>query len=334
MNRRNFLVKSTLLAGAGVMSQAGFAKAEKHKTMDAAEYNRTRRYAKLPVSNVAYVERGHGRVALFLHGFPLNSFQWKGALERLSKHRRCIALDFMGIGHTQTPEGQDISPVAQAEMLAMFLDKLSIEIVDLVGSDSGGAVAQIFTAKYPNRVRTLLLTNCDTDENSPPPSFIPFLEAAKKGLLADGMARQLADKTLARSAKGLGGLTYTDPANLTDEAVDYYFSPIFSSPLKRKQFEQYAVDLGVNHMVAIRSELQKSTVPVRIVWGMADDIFEYKWAEWLDRTFPKSHGIRRVEGAKLFFPEEMPGLMAEELLAHWAYAGNLHALVESFPLIY
>lgn len=316
------------------MPQAGLAAAEKTGKMDAAEYEQTRRFVKLPVSKVAYVERGQGRVALFLHGFPLNSFQWRGALERLSGLRRCIALDFMGIGHTETPEGQDISPVAQAEMLAAFLDRLSIDAIDLVGSDSGGAVGQIFTAKYPNRVRTLLLTNCDTDENSPPPAFLPFLQAAKNGVLADGMARQLADKALARSAKGLGGLTYSEPSNLTDEGVEYYFSPIFSSPLKRKQFEQYAVELGVNHLVAIRPELGKSPVPVRIVWGMADDIFEYKWAEWLGKTFPKSHGIRRVQGAKLFFPEEMPDLLAEELIAHWAYADNLHALVTVLPKIY
>jgi len=113
----------------------------------------------------------------------LNGFQWRGALERLHARRRCIAPDVMGMGFTQTPEGQMISPVTQATMLAMLLDTLHIDAVDLVANDSGGLVAQLFLAKYPQRVRTLLLTNCDVDENSPPPQFLPFVEQARKGIL-------------------------------------------------------------------------------------------------------------------------------------------------------
>jgi hypothetical protein len=46
------------------------------------------------------------------------------------------------------------------------------------------------------------------------------------------------------------------------------------------------------------------------------------WADWLDRTFPRSRGVRRVAGAKLFFPEEIPELIAEEALALWAGAST------------
>lgn len=51
-------------------------------------------------------------------------------------------------------------------MLAGFLDALDIDAVDLVASDNGGAITQLFVVKYPERVRTLLLTNCDVHEDS------------------------------------------------------------------------------------------------------------------------------------------------------------------------
>jgi hypothetical protein len=54
-----------------------------------------------------------------------------------------------------------------------------------------------------------------------------------------------------------------------------------------------------------------------MVWGLKDSLFPVKWAEWLDRTLPGSRGIRRVEGANLFFPEEMPDLIAEEAERLW-----------------
>ena len=148
-------------------------------------WREARKFAELPFSRVAYVERGEGPAALFIHGWSLNGYQWRGALERLHRQRRCLAPDMMSMGWTETPAEQEISPATQAIMLGQLLDKLRIDAVDLVANDSGGLTAQLFLAKYPARVRTLLLTNCDVDENSPPPQFLPFIEKARQGTLVD-----------------------------------------------------------------------------------------------------------------------------------------------------
>lgn len=59
---------------------------------------------------------------------------------------------------------------------------------------------------------------------------------------------------------------------------------------------------------------------VRIVWGMADTIFTPAGPELLHRTFPGSRGVRPIPGAKLFFPEELPDVIAEEARALWGVA--------------
>lgn len=41
-----------------------------------------RRYTRTAFGRIAHVERGSGPAALFLHGFPLNGFQWRGAFDR------------------------------------------------------------------------------------------------------------------------------------------------------------------------------------------------------------------------------------------------------------
>src|SRR5262245_51860758 len=89
--------------------------------LDATAYRATRRHADLPCGRIAYIERGQGDAALFLHGAPLNGFQWRGAIERLSPHRRCIAPDFMGLGYSEVPAGQSLHADAQAAMLAALL---------------------------------------------------------------------------------------------------------------------------------------------------------------------------------------------------------------------
>src|SRR5262245_39898234 len=138
MTRRDFLKNTSLLvAGATVASPLA---AKEQEPIDARWYLRKRLFADLPMSRVAYVEHGRGPAALFIHGYPLNSFQWRGALERLHGHRRCLAPDVMGMGFTETPEQQEITPLTQADMLAALLDKLHLKSADVVANDSGGLV--------------------------------------------------------------------------------------------------------------------------------------------------------------------------------------------------
>lgn len=316
MTRRHFLKTSATALPAVVSAPHRLTK--ESPSFDAAWYSRSRRFVDLPMARVAYIDIGHGPAALFVHAYPLNSYQWRGALERLHTQRRCIAPDLMSLGLTEPREGQTISPHTQAAMLAALLDLLHIDTVDLVGNDSGGLTAQIFLAKYPRRVRSLLLTNCDVDRNSPPAGFLPLVDLARKGILVDRFfVPQLNDKNLARSDKGLGGLAYTYPDRLTDETIEIYLRPITQSALRKSQLDQFTLALAVNDLIAIRENLQQWKGPARMVWGLKDPLFGVEWAEWLDHTFANSRGIRRVEGANLFFPEEMPDLIAEEAAKLW-----------------
>lgn len=317
MNRRWFLnnvagaVSMSLLSG----SRQYFFAEEQH-AMDVSTYLNIRRYAQLKKCRVAYVEQGLGQTALFLHGFPLNGFQWRGVIPRLSRYRRCIAPDFMGLGYTEAAEDQEITPETQAQMLAEFLDVLKIKEVDIVANDTGGEIAQLFVARYPALVRTLLLSNCDVDTNSPPPSFAPILAAAQKGVLADSFAGLLVDKAIARSQRGLGAF-YTNPEDLTDDAIGYYLSPLVSTLLRKRQLNSFAASFAHNPLVAIEPALRQCPSPTRILWGTADTTFDVKWADWLDKTLPHSRGVRLVDGAKLFFPEEIPEVIAEEAVGLW-----------------
>ena len=255
---------------------------------------------------------------LFLHGFPLNSFQWRGLIDRLAPVRRCMAADFMGLGHSQIPTTQDVTPPAQVRMLIELLDQLSIPSVDIVANDSGGAVAQLLVVRHPQRVRSLLLTNCDTEPDSPPAALLPVLELARAGKFADAwLAPWVADKTLARSAQGLGGMTFTYPDHPTDAAIDYYLGPLVSSPERKALLHAYALGLDPNPLAGIEASLRRCRVPVRIVWGTGDAIFSQASPDYLDRTFPNSRGVRRIRGAKLFFPEEFPDILADEARSLW-----------------
>jgi len=78
MDRRAFIT-SGIGASASHLSRAyGFGGGT--RVLDAAWFHRSRRFAGLSHGRIAYVQYGRGRPVLFLHGFPLNGFEWRGAI--------------------------------------------------------------------------------------------------------------------------------------------------------------------------------------------------------------------------------------------------------------
>ena len=323
MKRRDLLAASVgaMMAsaiGVGAFGQPISAGSPSEDDLAARRHDRQRRFAETAFGRIAYIDRGTGPVALFLHGFPLSSFQWRGAIDRLSSNRRCLAPDLMGLGYSVVAPGQSITPAAQADMIAALLERLEIRQVDLIANDSGGAVAQLFVTKFPVRVRTLLLTNCDVETDSPPRAMLPIIEAARAGLYPDlWLEPWLRHKDVARSPTGLGGLCYSDAAHPTDAAIDQYLRPLLASAERKALVNRYTLSLTPNPLQGIESMLRQCTAPTRIVWGTGDTIFSPQNPDYLAEILPRFTGIRRIDKAKLFFPEEYPDIIAEEARLLW-----------------
>jgi len=170
---------------------------------------------------ISYTEQGSGPVALFVHGVLLNGYLWRHQLADLSDIRRCIAVDLLAHGDTEITPDQDVSVTANANMLKEFLDALKIDQVDLVGNDSGAGIDQIFAALYPERVRSVTLTDGDTHDNWPPEAFKPFLAMAAGGGLRGTLETMLADKSVYRSPQALRP-AYEHPEQLSDDSIEKY----------------------------------------------------------------------------------------------------------------
>jgi hypothetical protein len=99
-----------------------------------------------------------------------------------------------------------------------------------------------------------------------------------------------------------------------------YFGPALESLERKAALHAYAVALEHNALSGITPVLRASRVPVRVVWGTGDTIFDAGNAYLLERSFGNSRGLRRLPGAKLFWPEERPELIAAQARILWQYA--------------
>jgi len=268
---------------------------------------------------ISYTEQGTGPVALFVHGVLLNGHLWRHQLADLSDIRRCLAVDLLAHGDTEITPDQDVSVTANARMLTEFLDALKVDQVDIVGNDSGGGIAQIFAALYPQRVRSLTLTDCDTHNNWPPEAFKPFLAMAAAGGLRGTLEAMLSDKSVYRSPQALGP-AYEHPEQLSDDSIETYLRPFIRSEQRTLDLQRFLAAFDNKHTLAIEDRLKTLKSPTLIVWGTDDVYFDVKWSRWLSDNIP---GVRRrveFKGARIFFPEERWEEFNKELRAHWQAA--------------
>jgi pimeloyl-ACP methyl ester carboxylesterase len=274
----------------------------------------TRKSASTPFGDIAYLERGEGPPALFVHGIFHNGHLWQQVIDRLKGARRCIALDLMAHGDTRIAPDQDVSFAAQAAMLEAFCESMGLGRIDLVANDSGSGIAQIFAARHPGRIRSFAITNGDVHDNWPPASFERTRKAAAAGALAPALARMLEDLEFARSTFAPG---YEHPEKLSAETFKRSLAPLLSSEQRTRDLMRFIAAMDCRDTIEVEPQLRQLDAPTLVIWGTADSFFDVKWAYWLKDTIPGCRKVVELEGARLFFPEERPLELAAAIATHW-----------------
>jgi pimeloyl-ACP methyl ester carboxylesterase len=276
--------------------------------MDVNTFLSHRRPVATASGEIACTEFGEGPAALFVHGFGKSGALWRQVIEDLSGTSRCLAPDLPA--HGVSPARDDMSITALAEALADLCDSLGLEQVDLVGNDTGGAIAQVFAGRHPGKLRSFTLTNCDCEGNFPPPSFAPFIEQARQGALAPLMT-ELAAKPETWPTNPLTNVGYQYPDRIPQDAWRDY-AGVATTIERARGTERMVASLDAADIEAVGSQLRALEAPTLLVWGTADATFPVKWAYHLRDLIPGAREVVEIDGADIFFPEERP----EDLVPH------------------
>jgi pimeloyl-ACP methyl ester carboxylesterase len=281
--------------------------------MDITTFTANRKTLTAPDGDIAYTEFGDGPAALFVHGLATSGALWRNVIEQLAPVSRCIAIDLPAHGGSQARKDASVSGMADA--VAELCDGLGLGQVDLIGNDTGGAVSQIFAARHPERLRTLALTNCDTEGNFPPESFVPTVQLAQQGQLAPLLTVLAANPATApQSPLGVG---YEHPELVPADVWPAYLEPLGGDMERARQFERVIAAIDPDQMKGVNDRLRGLRVPTLLIWGTADEFFTVSEAHQLRDLIPGAREVAEVPGGKLFFPEEHPDELAAHLRRHW-----------------
>ncbi len=281
----------------------------------------SRQVAELSGGPVAYVDEGDAGapVALFVHGVLVNADLWRSVIWDVADVRRCVAPDLPAHGGTPIPEqgaaGDDLTLHGHAARLDELCAHLGLDQVDVVANDTGGAVAQVFAARYPGRIRTMTLTNCDCQDNFPPELFEPFVAMAEAGELGPVVAAMAGDYALARSEAGYGQ-GYAMANQLSDELLTSYTGPFAADG--GKGLERFLVAPKAEELAAVAPLLAELRAPVQLAWGTADIFFPPSWADRMRELLPSTERITLVSDAMLFWPDERAAELVPLLREFWA----------------
>src|SRR4051812_47739659 len=93
-----------------------------------------------------YLQAGHGRPLILIHGLMGYSFSWRFAIPALAAHATVYGIDNLGAGFSIPSAGMDCSMRASAARVLQFADALRLSEFDLLGTSYGGAVAMMVAA--------------------------------------------------------------------------------------------------------------------------------------------------------------------------------------------
>lgn len=258
----------------------------------------------LEQGTIVYQELGTGLPLIFLHGTLSNANTWRHVIQPLSRHFRCIVPTLPLGAHTIPIHAtRPITSDYITEMLRQFADALHLEQFALLGNDTGGAYAQIFTAAYPDRVSHLMLSNCDAFEVFPPKLFALLPFTVRLPGFINLMALAMRSPALAKSKLILGALTKTLDGK-TMQAL--YLNRFIEDARIRQDCKQLVLGWNKQDTLNAVHALKKFQKPVLVLWGLEDtDLFPLSLGERVANIFTDVH-FQPIEGSSTYIQEDRP----------------------------
>jgi cis-3-alkyl-4-acyloxetan-2-one decarboxylase len=260
-----------------------------------------------------YVDEGPPDAAplLFVHGNPTWSYLWRRPIAELSaRGQRCVAFDHMGFGRSdKPPQLSAYSLERHIENAIALIDALDLSDVTLVGHDWGGPIGLGALLERRDRLRSVVLMNTWAWEL---PSFLPpFLREFRTEGLGEILA--LGGNLFVESIPG--GMRRRDADPLMMEAYRAPFPDYWSRAgtlAFQREIPLTERDRSAPLMASIHERLPDLTVPVLLVWGMRDPVFQPVFLEQWCELFPEAATVE-LDDASHFLVEDSPDEVTEAI---------------------
>ncbi|MBB6096510.1 3-oxoadipate enol-lactonase [Povalibacter uvarum] len=234
-------------------------------------------------------------VVVLLHAIATDSDLWASQIPVWSQRFRLLAVDLPGHGASK-PRPHINSVEAYADALAQLLLRESIQTASIVGLSLGGMIAQAFALSFPERVRSLVLSNTSART---PPAMQDIWSKRMQQAVQHGMEHQVAP------------------------TIERWFTPRFTerAPLhvariarmiRSTSLEGYVAAIEAIQRLDLLDRLPELSMPALVITGRLDPAATPQIAETIAGKLPDSR-LTVIEDAAHLSNIEQPGAFVESV---------------------
>lgn len=208
-----------------------------------------------------YIEVGEGEPLMLLHGLFGALSNFKDLINYFSPHYKVVVpmLPLFELDLLSTSVG------GLAKFVHKFIEAKDYQHIHLMGNSLGGHVALVHTLKYPERIKSLILTG-------------------SSGLFENGMGDSYPKRGDYEFIKNKTAVTFYDPAVASKELVDEVYE-IVNNRIKAIKIITLAKSAIRNNL---GDELSQIKLPTLLVWGNNDIITPPFVAKEFNKLIPNS----------------------------------------------
>jgi pimeloyl-ACP methyl ester carboxylesterase len=250
-----------------------------------------------------------GEPVLLLHGFPQHAGEWEQVGALLHAHGyRTVAPDQRGYSRGARPTEVSAYRIGEAVADALaLLDERGMDTAHLVGHDWGAVVGWHLAGRYPDRVRTFTAVS------------VPHPHAVAEAVRDDEDQRERSRyiELFRQPGKAEEVLLEDDGARLRrmlagcpPERIADYVTPMLDPDALTAALNWYRA-MGPDEA----GPLGRVAVPTTFVWGDRDTAIGPVAAERCGEYVTGQYRFLPLPGASHWIPDELPGEVAEAVMA-------------------
>jgi pimeloyl-ACP methyl ester carboxylesterase len=263
---------------------------------------------------IRYIDLGKSQrgTILLMHGIPTWGYLYHSIIPPLvNSGYRVLAPDFLGHGWSDRRDRFDRSFQDQARMITALLDALQLERVDVVGHDTGGAVALILAIEHREWVNRLVVCNSVCYDRFDD-DMLDF------GHPLRWKSRPVEDLVAALEESLVAGLS--NRSQLTREFRQGIIAP-WASEEGKLSLLRNASALNANQTMALVDRHGDISAPTMILWAMDDPWQNSEDGRRLSREIPGAI-FKAINGASHWVQQDAPEEFTAALLEFFDSSPN------------
>lgn len=261
------------------------------------------------IGTLGWHAQGKGKTLLFLHGLLTNSTTWEEVFEHLAQDFRCIAIDLPLGSHTYP--AQDTAPLtveSMADAVSEAAHELCPQGFTLVGSDTGGVVAQLVASRLPAGLKNLILLSCDTEKNFLPLALRYLQVVAYIPGAMQALRFALRNPRIRRLPIAFGWLVNRE---LTEREWDSIVRPL-DNPEVRRDLGKALRGISTRYTLQAARDLENFDLPTLFLWADTQKLFPIKNAYALAKRMPQARVVK-VPQSLAFSQLDQPEYVAQAI---------------------